>query len=94
MKSSTRCFQKRTKILADFQICISVPLRMRENALIEKYSSNRAFPFHGKITSSTSLTALTAVVANLNPSQPENHEFWNVLMNYKLALKSVHPTKM
>ena len=27
MKSSTYCFHVKTKILADFQICISVPLK-------------------------------------------------------------------
>ena len=45
MKSSTHYFHLKTKILADFQICISVPLSENETRFDKKYVSTDCLKF-------------------------------------------------
>ena len=44
VKSSTHCFHMKTKILVDFQICISVPLREREKKIKNKSEQDQIKP--------------------------------------------------
>ena len=45
MKSSADCSQMKTKILADSQICISVPLMISGNDLRRRFSQGKCLTF-------------------------------------------------
>ena len=96
MKSSTYCFHVKTKLLAVFQICISVPLTMEKSHfmfelyykttfLLQKYLTKKCYttkPFcHSKILFFPAESAI---------HRWQSHRFSGLLWKYELNLRSSH----